>query len=287
MKTRKTQLKFIIILFLHNGISIFIFLLFRILSTSNNFSFTRLEQRIFFFLSDLFIILMTPDCIILAFLIVKIDPKYHEEVKQFYNDIRSVKTIQKIGLVVALSGAAIFIISLLLAIYNLVFLDSVYLEGLFGSLYFLGLALILGGTLFFVLFFGKKKLKAKTWRELIDGINENNLISTFPDSKKTLRKRGITDNISIKKLELMQRQFKEWLKELKSHSIKKERDLCDLIEKKLIEIANENGYEYIMRNDALGPGDTFLLFQNRKNLKFISAFANEEGFDDAELDRID
>jgi len=230
---------------------------------------------------------MAPDCIILAFLIVKIDPKYHEEVKQFYNDIRSVKTIQKIGLVVALSGAAIFTISLLLAIYNLVFLDSVYLEGLFGSLYFLGLALILGGTLFFVLFFGKKKLKAKTWRELIDGINENNLISTFPDSKKTLRKRGITDNISIKKLELMQRQFKEWLKELKSHSIKKERDLCDLIEKKLIEIANENGYEYIMRNDALGPDDTFLLFQNRKNLKFISAFANEEGFDDEELDRID
>jgi len=34
------------------------------------------------------------------------------------------------------------------------------------------MALILGGSFFFFFFFFKKNMKAKSWRELIDGINE-------------------------------------------------------------------------------------------------------------------
>ncbi len=61
----------------------------------------------------------------------------------------------------------------------------------------------------------------------------------------------------------------------------------DLIEKKLFEIANDNNYELAYRNDELGPNHIFLIFQNKKNLKFISAFANEKGFSDEEYDHID
>ena len=165
----KPRHKFIFILILHNGIYIFLAVLFWILSTSYKFSFNLLERRIFNFLSDLFMILWVPNCIILAILIRKVYPSFHEQGKQFYKDIKSVKKIQKIGLVIAVSGVAFFIVSLILTFYNLIFIDSIYLEDLFDFFYYLSLAVALGGILIFVLFFGKKKMKAKSWRELIDG----------------------------------------------------------------------------------------------------------------------
>lgn len=164
----KPRQKFIFFISLHNGIYLFLWLLFWILSTSYIFSFNLLERRIFNFLSVLFILLMVPNCLILAILIRKVYPSFHEQGKQFYKDIKSVKKIQKKGLVIAVSGVAFFIVSNLLQTYNLVFMDSIYLEVLFDFFYYLSLALILGGTLIFVLFFGKKKMKAKSWRELID-----------------------------------------------------------------------------------------------------------------------
>ena len=85
----------------------------------------------------------------------------------------------------------------------------------------------------------------------------------------------------------MQEEFKEWLKKTEKIIDKHNVELKDLIKKKLIEIANENGYEFITKLDAAGPDHIFLIFQNKSNLKFISAYANEEGFDDEELDHID
>ena len=98
-------------------------------------------------------ILWVPNCIILAILIRKVYPSFHEQGKQFYKDIKSVKKIQKIGLVIAVSGVAFFIVSLILTFYNLIFIDSIYLEDLFDFFYYLSLAVALGGILIFVLFF--------------------------------------------------------------------------------------------------------------------------------------
>lgn len=91
----------------------------------------------------------------------------------------------------------------------------------------------------------------------------------------------------MKKLELMQRDFLEWFRKTENTINNKDIDFNSLIEKKLIEIANKNGYEFITRLDDSGPDHIFLIFQNKKNLKFISAYTNEEGFDDEELDHID
>jgi len=41
-----------------------------------------------------------------------------------------------------------------------------------------------------------------------------------------------------------------------------------------------------MKFDDLGPNKILLIFQNKKNLQFISAFINEKGFSDEELDHI-
>jgi uncharacterized HAD superfamily protein len=90
----------------------------------------------------------------------------------------------------------------------------------------------------------------------------------------------------MNKLELMQREFREWLRQTKNTINIKEIELRELIEKKLINLTDENGYEFIMRFDDAGPDHIFLIFRNKKNLKFISAYANEEGFDDEELDHI-
>lgn len=109
-----------------------------------------------------------------------------------------------------------------------------------------------------------------------------NNISIFPKSIKKLEKQGITDHIYIKKLELMQIKFKEWLR--RNSNIKNDRDYHNIIEKKITEIANKNGYRFFMRFDELGPEMIILAYQNRKNDNFISAYANEEGFDDEEYE---
>ena len=109
-----------------------------------------------------------------------------------------------------------------------------------------------------------------------------NKISIFPKSIKILEKQGITDHIYIKKLELMQWKFKDWLS--KNNHIKKEKDFYDIVEKKITEIANKNGYGFFWRFDDLGPEDIFLTYRNRTNENFISARANEEGFGDEEYE---
>lgn len=90
----------------------------------------------------------------------------------------------------------------------------------------------------------------------------------------------------MKKLELMQNEFIEWLRETENTINIKEIDFNSLIEKRLIEIAKKNGYEYVMKFDDLGPDKFLLIFRNKRNLKFISAFTNEKGFSDEELDHI-
>ena len=84
----------------------------------------------------------------------------------------------------------------------------------------------------------------------------------------------------------MQKEFIEWLRNTENIINNNEIDFNSLIEKRLIEIANKNGYEYVMKFDDLGPNKILLIFQNKKNLKFISAFINEKGFSDEELDHI-
>ena len=90
----------------------------------------------------------------------------------------------------------------------------------------------------------------------------------------------------MKKLEQMQRAYIEWLRKAEKKNIKKDIDLKDLIEKKLIEIAIENDYELIDRNVLLGKDNIFLVFQNKNNQKFISAWVCEEGFDTEELENL-
>jgi len=56
----------------------------------------------------------------------------------------------------------------------------------------------------------------------------------------------------MKKLDLMQNKFKEWLRKAEKESYKEKIELKELTEKMLIEIANKNGYELINRNIDLG-----------------------------------
>lgn len=60
----------------------------------------------------------------------------------------------------------------------------------------------------------------------------------------------------LKKLELLQKEFQEWLKKAKEN-IEKNDIEKDLIEKKLIEIANKNDYKFISRLDDAGSDHFF------------------------------
>ena len=90
----------------------------------------------------------------------------------------------------------------------------------------------------------------------------------------------------MKRLELMQNKFIEWLRKTENTINHNKIDFNSLIEKRLIDIANENGYEYVMKFEDLGPNKILLIFRSKTNLKFISAFTNEKGFNDEELDHI-
>ena len=65
----------------------------------------------------------------------------------------------------------------------------------------------------------------------------------------------------MKKLELMKTLFEKWLTDLKMQESKTE--LYDLIEKKLIEIADEHNFYLYHRNDTLGKDKMYLVFFNR------------------------
>ncbi|MFX0075873.1 MAG: hypothetical protein ACFE96_10555 [Candidatus Hermodarchaeota archaeon] len=90
----------------------------------------------------------------------------------------------------------------------------------------------------------------------------------------------------MKKLDLMQKEFKEWLRKAEKQKYKEEIELKKLTEKKLIEIANKNDYELIDKNIDLGKDNIFLVFQNKNNKKFISAWVDEEGFATEELENL-
>ncbi len=90
----------------------------------------------------------------------------------------------------------------------------------------------------------------------------------------------------MKKLEEMQKEFKEWLRKAEKQKNKEEIELKKLTEKMLIEIANKNDYELIDRNIDLGKDNIFLIFQNKNNKKFISAWVDEEGFATEELENL-
>jgi len=90
----------------------------------------------------------------------------------------------------------------------------------------------------------------------------------------------------MKKLEIMQKEFKEWLRKAEKQDHKEEIELKKLTEKKLIEIANRNDYKLINRNVDLGKDNVFLVFHNKDNKKFISAWVDEEGFDTEELENL-
>lgn len=90
--------------------------------------------------------------------------------------------------------------------------------------------------------------------------------------------------MSLSKLESMQTEFKNWLMKVKNKTDLTEIAFNNLIEKKLIEIAIKNNYKLLDRNDLLGNDDIFLVFENVENEKFITAWINEEGFDDKEVD---
>jgi len=85
----------------------------------------------------------------------------------------------------------------------------------------------------------------------------------------------------------MQNEFKEWLVTVENRFNKENSSYNELIENKLMKIAKENDYEFVVKLDTAGPSHIFLIFQNKENSKFISAYANEKGFDDEELDHID
>jgi hypothetical protein len=88
----------------------------------------------------------------------------------------------------------------------------------------------------------------------------------------------------MNKLEHMQATFQEWLKAQKQAGVRDQSEIYALIEQKLIELAEKNGYTLLDRNALLGDDNVFLVFGDLKRDKFISAWANEEGFDTEELD---
>lgn len=87
----------------------------------------------------------------------------------------------------------------------------------------------------------------------------------------------------MRNLEKMQKLFIECLKEAENLDAMEEFDLKDSIEKKLIEIANNNDYELFDKSDLLGKNEIFLVFQNKMNQKYISAWINKDGFNTKEL----
>ena len=80
----------------------------------------------------------------------------------------------------------------------------------------------------------------------------------------------------MENLELMKNSFEKWLTDLKK--LENNTELYELIEKKLIEIANEYNFYLYHRNDILGEGNVVLSFFNRDIQKFLTAWANEKGF---------
>ncbi len=92
----------------------------------------------------------------------------------------------------------------------------------------------------------------------------------------------------MKELVEMQLKFKKWLKNKENQANKKEMFLdYDLIERKIIQIAEDYDYRLVYRNDLLGRENIFLVFLNRKNSISIAANANEKGFRQEVLDSID
>ena len=82
----------------------------------------------------------------------------------------------------------------------------------------------------------------------------------------------------------MQNEFKQWLNTMEFD--KENARYNELIENRLIKIAKENDCELIHRSNLLGKGDIYLIFQNKKNQKFISAWANEKGFYSDDYDEL-
>ena len=90
---------------------------------------------------------------------------------------------------------------------------------------------------------------------------------------------------TLKRLEQMQDEFKHWVNTMEFD--KENASYYELIENRLMKIAKENEYKYIMKFNTAGPSHIFLIFQNKENSKFIGAFANEKGFIIEESDHID
>jgi Mg2+ and Co2+ transporter CorA len=90
----------------------------------------------------------------------------------------------------------------------------------------------------------------------------------------------------MKMLEEMQNEFREWLRKAEKQINKEEIEIKKLTENKLIEIANKHDYVLSYRNTDLGKDNLLLVFQNKNNKKFISAWVDEEGFSNEELENL-
>jgi len=86
-------------------------------------------------------------------------------------------------------------------------------------------------------------------------------------------------------LEKMKRLYREWYNEKRKSLngiVSKE-----LIEKKLIEIANKYDYCLFERTDESIPQSIWLTFYNNHKETFLDAHVSERGFTDEESDHLD
>jgi predicted metal-dependent HD superfamily phosphohydrolase len=99
----------------------------------------------------------------------------------------------------------------------------------------------------------------------------------FNEGFEKFAKKNIQSELRLIK---MQNTYLKWLRNENNNNY-------DLITNKLFKITSDNGYEYVLKLDDLGPKNTFIIFRNTRNQRFISAWTNKKGFNIDELDHID
>jgi hypothetical protein len=141
--------------------------IFYVLSSSYLFNFTYFERKTFGFISTTSFVLMIPIPLFLAMFILSRRPEFKTDYARFKKQIKSLKKIQKIGLVLVISGLLLLAISFIVPIYLDFFYGFVPFKLIYEIFFILGPNFFAFGLVFFILFFGFKKLKqAKTWSDL-------------------------------------------------------------------------------------------------------------------------
>lgn len=137
------------------------------LSVSYLFDFTQIERKIFWLISSTSLTLMFPTTFIMLIIVGRKSPQLIKSYAEIKRNFKSLKKIQKCGLIIMISGLIFLAIGFIVPIYLRFFYGFVPFEPLFIIIFYIGPDFFLSGLTLFLIFFGRKKWKrAKTWSDL-------------------------------------------------------------------------------------------------------------------------